>query len=312
MRQEVSWRILLSPFLSPFMFHSSDNDTILATFEESMIELGFSPSTIVNYLGDLRAFLRWGNREVDGQFALLAVNQEHIRLYRYHLAYELNRAASTINRHMMSLRKFFTFAIEAGYVSMDPVAGVALVQDNGQAHSHPLAGDEVEKLLAAARQGRRLGLVRRDTAILELLLHTGLRVSEIVDLKKDDLIFDNPGVRLRVCDRRDGAKARYLPISEKIYKTLNDYLAVRPQTASADYVFLNQRGHPISDRTIQRIVSNCAKSAGLEGVSAQALRRTFATQLFCETNDLDLVCKRLGHQTPAITAQYLTVQVPGG
>lgn len=287
---------------------SKNQDGLLLTrFEETLTLSALSPSTIVNYLADVRAFLRWAKTESGNQFSLDIVTQEHIRLYRYHLAQELNRAASTVNRHLMALKKFFAYAYQMGEITLDPTAGVSLVQDNGYAVSRHLQRQEIDELLEATQNGSRAGLIRRDTAIIQLLLHTGLRVSEIISLKKDDLIFDNPGMRLRVSSGQEESCARYLPFSNAVRKTLQDYLAVRPHSANSEYLFLSQYGRPISSRTVQRIVSNCAKSAGLEGVSAQSLRRTYAVQLFAETNDLQLVSERLGHQNKTITEQFLSV-----
>ena len=284
------------------------DEIILIRFEEALIQSALSPSTIVNYLADLRVFLRWGKNEVDDQFLLTSATQRHIRLYRDHLVQKLHRAASTVNRHLMALRKFFAFAQDIGVVSVDPTLGIALVQDDGQALSRPLQQDEQERLLAAAQQGSRAGLVLRDLAILQLLLQTGLRVSEIVDLQKDDLIFDHPGVHLKVCRGQPGEmKTRHLPLSNKVCKALYDYLLVRPQISTTNHFFLSQEGRPISSRTVQRIISDCAKTAGLAGVSAQSLRRTFALQLLAETQDLELVCERLGHQNKTITEQYLSL-----
>ncbi len=285
----------------------NQDEPILIKFEEALTQAALSSSTIVNYLADLRAFLRWGKCDVAPDFSLLQTSQDHIRLYRQHLTDDLKRAASTVNRHLMSLRKFFAFALQLGAVVTDPTAGISLVQDNGKATSRPLSGEEIKKLLQATQRGSRAGLVRRDAAILQLLLHTGLRVSEIVDLKKDDLIFDNPGVHLQVCDANDETKTRHLPLTSKVCKTLNDYLLVRPQTSTTDQFFLSQEGRPVSRRTIQRIISDCAKAAGLTGISAQSMRRTFALQLLSETQDLALVSERLGHQTTNITEQYLSV-----
>ncbi|MBN1217408.1 MAG: tyrosine-type recombinase/integrase [Anaerolineae bacterium] len=279
------------------------DEVILTKFEESLSRSALSSSTIVNYLADLRVFARWGKEEIGAEFSLESVSQEHIRLYRFHLTQELNRAVSTVNRHLMALRKFFAFAKEFGAVPLNPTNGVALVQNDGQANSRPLAEDDIKKLLAAAAKGSRAGLIRRDVAILQLLLHTGLRVSEIVDLQKDDIIFESPGFRLKI---GNGQETRYLPLCHEAQKVLIDYLDLRPQTGT-DHVFLSQQGHPVSERTVQRIISDCAKSAALEGVSAQSLRRTFALHLLAETNDLELVSRRLGHQNSAITAQYLAV-----
>jgi integrase/recombinase XerD len=291
----------------------SDQDEImLLKFEESLSQAELSASTIVNYLADLRVFVRWGKHEIGHHFSLVQVNSDHIRLYRYHLAQELKRATSTVNRHLMALRKFFVLAKEMRDVAEDPTSGIALVHEDGQAISRALSKEEAEKLLAAAQNGSRAGLVRRDLAILQLLLQTGLRVSEIVALQKEDVVFDYPGVQLKVCrDRQDDAKTRHLPLAGDICKTLHEYLKVRPQTSTTNHFFLGQEGRPISSRTVQRIISDCAKVVGLEGVSAQSLRRTFALHLFAETQDIELVSERLGHQTKAITEHYLSVHENG-
>ncbi len=287
---------------------SNPDDDNLERFEEALNQRALSASTIVNYLADLRAFQRWGQQTVSDSFSLLNTSQEHVRLYRHHLSQTLKRAPSTTNRHLMSLRKFYAFALETGLVVTDPTIGVALVgQDNGQAISRPLSDKELNKLLEAAQNGTRAGLVKRDTAILQLLLHTGLRVGELVDLQTDDLVFDHPGIHLQVCDHRSRNNIRNLPVSDEVRKALLDYLQVRPKTAATDCFFLNQEGRPISKRTVQRIISDCAKSAGLSGVSAQSIRRTYALRLFSKTEDLILVSKRLGHQNKAITEQYLSI-----
>ncbi|MEW5957998.1 MAG: tyrosine-type recombinase/integrase [Chloroflexota bacterium] len=283
------------------------NEILLTRFEETLTLSALSSSTIVNYLADVRAFLRWGQTETGDQFSVSRVTQEHIRLYRYYLAQEMQRAASTVNRHLMALKKFFAFVLQRGDIPLDPTSGVSLVQDNGQAASRCLAAAEINLLLQAAQNGSRAGLIRRDLAILNLMLYSGLRVSEIVDLKKDDMVFDHPGVRLKVCSGPAEAAVRYLPLPAEVCKVLHDYLAVRPQRSNTDHFFLSQDGRSISGRTVQRIVSTCARVAGLEGVSAQSLRRTFAVQLFTETQDLDLVSERLGHQNKAITEQFLSI-----
>jgi integrase/recombinase XerD len=87
---------------------------------------------------------------------------------------------------------------------------------------------------------------------------------------------------------------------------LDDYLKVRPESR-AENLFLSQEGRSLSPRTVQRIISDCAHGAGITGVTAQSIRRTFAARLFQKTEDLALVSKRLGHQNIAITEQYLSV-----
>ena len=277
------------------------DELILTQFEEALTLAAHSPATVVNYLSDLRAFGRWGKQEFGRDFLLSTATQEHVRLYRYYLAQELQRASATVNRHLMALRKFFAVARRLGAAAANPTDGVSLVQDDRQAGSRPLTGDEAHKLLQAARQGTRAGLVRRDVAIIQLLLTTGLRVSEIIELQTDDVIFDDPGVRLKVCAGQNHHCTRYVPLPPQAYKALVDYMTVRPPTQAGGHLFLSQDGRSISPRTVQRIVTGCARTAGLEGVSAQSLRRTFAVQLLAETNNVELVAQRFGHQTSSIT-----------
>lgn len=283
------------------------NDRILVKFEEFLTLAAFSSSTIVNYVADLRAFLRWGHQQVGENFSLLEVTQEHIRLYRYYLVGEQNRATSTVNRHLMSLRKFFGIIHQMGDIILNPTEGVSLLSDNRDLVARTLSGEEIDRLLQAAQTGRRAGLIRRDTAILQLLLRTGIRVSEIVQLKTDDLVFDNPGVHLRVARTGNNDDVRRLSLPGQAYKALHQYLQVRPQYGP-DRLFLGQHGGPISNRTVQRIVKNCARAADLEDVSPQMLRRTFAHQLFSKTSNLALVSEQLGHQNNTITEQFLNLR----
>jgi site-specific recombinase XerD len=280
------------------------DELILAQFEEALTQAALASSTVVNYLADVRALLRWGQQEFSSDFSLRQVNQEHVRLYRHHLTQELNRAPSTVNRHLMALRKFFSFAHECDLVLRDPMVGVSLVQDSSDpAGGRLLTTREIEQLLKAAQQGSRAGLARRDKAILCLLVHTGLRVSEVVDLQTSDLVFDNPGVHLQVGPGQDG-QVRHLPLPGEVHKTIYHYLQVRPRVSTSN-LFLSQEGRPISTRTVQRVVSDCARAAGFDGISAQTLRRTYAANLMDKTQDLALVSKRLGHQNQHITEHYL-------
>ncbi|NIW96001.1 MAG: tyrosine-type recombinase/integrase, partial [Phycisphaerae bacterium] len=150
-------------------------------------------------------------------------------------------------------------------------------------------------------------IAKRDVAILHLLLNTGLRVAEVIDLQMDDVVFDYPGVHLKVRDSR-GLGTRDIPLLPEVCRSLKDYLFIRSKTATSPHVFLTQEGRPLSSRTVQRIVSRCAQKAKLSGITAQLLRRTYAVHLLQETGDLDLVTQRLGHQTPAITLRYLNLE----
>jgi integrase/recombinase XerC len=127
----------------------------------------------------------------------------------------------------------------------------------------------------------------------------------------DDVQFDYPGVHLvvglpsrRGKDGRPG-ETRNVPLEGEARQALYDYLSVRPQIEGEEHLFLSREGRPLSARSVQRIVSILGRSAGLEGVSPQALRRTYANHLLATTGNLALVAERLGQQDLAAAAQYV-------
>jgi integrase/recombinase XerD len=279
------------------------SEALLAQFEEYLVLTKLSPLTVVNYLADLRDLARWGVHHVNPEFSLTGLTPNTIRAYRSHLLDEKQCAVSTINRHLQALRKFCGFAVRRGFMSSDPTEGVQLVQSEGNVPVVPLSVTEIEALLEATGS-QQPSLARRDSAILMLLLHTGLRVNELVALRLDDVQFDHPGTRLIVKDGR-GGETRRIPLGNQVRHALSEYLSVRPDIAGEAHLFLSREGHPLSARSVQRIVSISARAAGLEGVSPQLLRRTYASHLLASTGDLALVSRRLGHQSLAATTRYI-------
>jgi integrase/recombinase XerC len=279
------------------------SEALLARFEEHLVLTQLSPLTVVNYLADLRALERWGVDRIGPEFSLATFTPDSIRAYRSYLLEEKHSAAATVNRRLQALRKFCAFAVQAGVMTSNPTQGVQLVQGEGAVPATPLTGKQIEELLQFSGN-EQPGLARRDTAIVMLLLHTGLRVNELVALRLDDVEFDHPGTHLMIKDSRHG-EIRKIPLQGEVRHALYDYLAVRPQVEGEVHLFLSREGRPLSVRSVQRIVSARARAAGLEGVSPQSLRRTYASRLLATTGDLVLVSQRLGHQNLATTTRYL-------
>jgi len=283
------------------------SEPLLAQFEEHLVLTQLSPLTVVNYIADLRALVRWGVDRIGSDFTLATLTPNVIRAYRSHLLEEKHCATTTVNRRLQALRKFCAFALQAGIATSNPAEGVQLVQGEGAVPTTPLTGKQIEELLRSSGK-EQPGLARRDTAILMLLLHTGLRVNELVELRLDDVQFDHPGTHLTVKNGRNG-ELRKIPLEGEVRHRLYEYLSVRPNVEGEVHVFLSREGRPLSTRSVQRIVSARARAAGLEGVSPQALRRTYASRLLAATGDLVLVSKRLGHQSLTTTTRYLDESV---
>ncbi len=283
------------------------NDIILNQFEEYLTQIALSPVTITNYLADLRNFIRWGKRIYGDGFLLTDVVPEQIRAYRSYLLEEKKRAASTVNRHLQALRKCCAYLVQTNLSSANAAEEISLVSGDKKISPSALSAKEGEAFLEAAHQTLS-SIAKRDAAIVNLLLGAGLRLAEVSGLQLDDIIFDYPGVHLAVRDSR-GQGTRNVPLSQEIYRLLKEWLLIRPKTSSP-YVFLSREANPVSSRTVQHIVSRCAKAAGLNGVTAQLLRRTYALRLLDETGDLDLVQQRLGHRDSGVTARYLNIKNP--
>jgi integrase/recombinase XerD len=288
-----------------------ENEALLARFEEHLVLTQLSPATVVNYLADLRALLRWGEEQAGSDFSLVALTAGDIRAYRAYVFEEKGCAAATVNRQLQTLRKFCAFTTRAGLTAANPAEDIALVQEgDSEATPTPLTEKQVAALVKASASGQP-SLARRDTVILMLLLHTGLRVNELVGLRLDDVQFDYPGIHLVVgLSSRRGKESRpgetrNIPLEGEARQALYDYLSVRPQIEGEDHLFLSREGRPLSVRSVQRIVSTLGRSAGLEGVSPQALRRTYANHLLASTGNLALVAERLGQQDLAAAAQYV-------
>ena len=282
------------------------DETILARFEQYLTQISLSPKTIASYLTDLTVFIRWATETYADNFSLLEAQPDQIRAYLTYLLNDLGRAPSTANRHLQALRKCCAYIAEINLAPANVAEEISLVSLKNQLECETLSPQNIAALLEAAGD-TRASIAKRDKAILRLLLNTGLRVAEVVDLRLDDVVFDYPGVHLIVRDSR-GWGVREIPLAAEVCRSLKDYLLIRPKTAAAVHLFLTQEGKPLSSRTVQRIVSRCAGQAKLSGVTAQLLRRTYAVDLLQETGDLDLVTQRLGHQTPAITMRYLNMK----
>ncbi len=281
------------------------NDIILNQFEEYLTQIALSPVTITNYLADMRNFVRWGKGTYGDDFSLTAVAPEQIRAYRNHLLEEQKRAASTVNRHLQALRKCCAYLSQTNLSPVNAAEEISLISGEKRTPPQSLSAKDVEAFLEAAHQTIS-SIAKRDAAIVNLLVGAGLRLAEVSGLQLDDVIFDYPGVHLAIRDSR-GQGRRNVPLSQEIYRLLKEWLLIRPKTSSP-YVFLSREANPISSRTVQRIVSRCAKTAGLNGVTAQLLRRTYALHLLEETGDLDLVQQRLGHRDSGVTTRYLNIE----
>jgi integrase/recombinase XerC len=217
--------------------------------------------------------------------------------------YAQNYTKSTTARKLATLRSFYKFLIRKGTCTINPLATIRTPKQEKRLPKC-LDLEQVQKLLDAPGDADLLSA--RDKAMLEVLYSSGIRVSELVELKLEDIDLVE-GV-LRVTGK--GRKDRLTPIGSQAINAVRKYLEMRqadPKLSSDGNtrVFLNKHGEPLSTRSVRRKLDKYLVQAGLDpGISPHTLRHSFATHLLNNGADLRSVQELLGHQSLSTTQIY--------
>jgi integrase/recombinase XerD len=265
------------------------------------VEKGLASNSIASYARDLAGFGRYLAR---GRKKLEDVSREDLRDFLASL-YRRGLSARSVARHLVSLRNFFRFLVQEGTISKDPSEEV-VAPKLGVSLPHYLSTEEVDKLLEAPDPSMSAGL--RDKAMLELLYATGMRVSELVELRLEDLEANIGVVR---CLGK-GNKVRLIPVGKSALAAVEAYVREgRPKLLKkpgAPFLFLNQRGKSLSRVGFWKILLRCGKRAGVTiGLTPHVIRHSFATHLLERGADLRSVQLMLGHSNISTTQIYTHV-----
>lgn len=279
--------------LAPALLHLQ-NRFLDALWAES----GVADNTLDAYGADIADFFSYLTEQ---QLVFEKVSAVTVQHYLASLTTR-QMAASSIARHIASLRRFFMWAKLHGEIATNPLVEV-LSPRLGRHLPKALSESQVTRLLDVDVQSR---LGRRDKAMLELLYASGLRVSELVSLKLSEFSL-RQGV-LRVLGK--GAKERLVPVGDAAIAATEAYLSKeRPgllrKTLVCDYLFVNQRGYGMSRQACWYMLKKRARNAGIQQpVSPHMLRHSFATHLLDHGADLRVVQMLLGHTDLATTQIY--------
>ena len=275
---------------------------LIQDFESHLERIELAPTTIRNYAADVRGMMRWMHEQQNGSTPQVP-DAHAFNTYRAHLIENTDQSPATINRRLQALRVFGRFLQEAGFVRQNPAHGLQLLTNlNEESAPRVLDQDEVAQLIVAVRAGASRRLMRRDYAIVQLMLQAGLRVNEVAQLQIQDIVSTSSGLRLVIQGTAEH-HFRQVPLNETLARALREYLQVRPQLPDVSAVFVSQQGRPLSTRSIQRLVEAYAKAAQLEDVSAYSLRHTCAKKLLDE-NSPEQVAIWLGHKSVESLGKY--------
>jgi len=279
----------------------ADRALIEGFLDALWMERGLSENTLSAYRADLSGFSTWLN----GQNERLAeARREQLQAY---LADRVGQGARprTTARLLSSLRRFYRHQVREGRRNDDPSARIDAPR-LGRPLPKTLTEAEVEALLGAPDIDATLGL--RDRAMLELLYATGLRVSELVGLRVEQVNRQH-GV-LRVVGK--GNKERLVPLGEEAIDWLERYLAEARQDLNRGHanphLFLTTRGGPLTRQAFWHLIRRHAATAGItRPLSPHTLRHAFATHLLNHGADLRVVQLLLGHSDLSTTQIYTHV-----
>lgn len=266
------------------------------------VERGLSENTIKSYRQDLEE----AGAFFDKHAGTITKVDQFVILNFLESLQKQNKARNTIIREVSTLRRFFQYLVQFHVIKDDPMLKVDSPK-KAQTLPDVLTVAEVNKLLSMPDVHKKLGI--RDRAILETLYATGLRVSELVNLKLGDLHL--PMNLLQTIGKGD--KERIIPISDVAINWLNHYLkTTRVQLLSGksntEYVFLNAHGRRLTRQAIWQMIKKYVKQAGIKRhVTPHTLRHSFATHLMENGADLRIVQELLGHSDISTTQIYTHV-----
>jgi integrase/recombinase XerD len=259
-------------------------------------EQGLSENTLSAYGSDLRIFAKWLN----GKSMLNADGGEISKFLASRYKEGIGGRSSA--RILSSLRRFYAYYIRENNIAIDPTA---LIESPyiGRPLPISLSEKDVELLLDAPEVTHLLGF--RDKTMLEMLYATGLRVSELVNLKFEQISFRQGVVRIT----GKGNKERLVPVGEEAMSWLGGYMSQARKTIlgerQCDYLFVTNRADGMTRQAFWHIIKRHAKKAGInKELSPHTLRHAFATHLLNHGADLRVVQLLLGHSDLSTTQIY--------
>ncbi|MBN1135594.1 MAG: tyrosine-type recombinase/integrase [Anaerolineae bacterium] len=282
----------------------TNDDRLLKLFEEHLADSALAPVTIVNYLADLRAFLRWGEMAKGADCSPFCLNAKDIGAYCAYLLQTKGHAEATVNRRLQALRKFYNLAVQQGWMDANPADPVPLLSNVSPQRNQNRSATDVERLLTALQRHQQ-EWPPRDRAVVQAMMGAGLKLGELIRLKEADVHLDDDQPHLVAGSNPGGEPGRIVPLEGPVCDALRAYLPTRRAAPGVDRFFVNQDGRPLSTRTIQRLLRTCANAAGLDSLTAQDLRYVYARTAYDQCGDVKEIARLLGHRHLATTIRYL-------
>lgn len=279
------------------------NEQLLDEFSDALwLEDGLSRNTLENYCNDLRQFGVWLGK-CNGRTLIEANHSDLLQFLAYKVSIKVK--ANTTSRELSSLKRFYRFLLRQGKIKTDPSLNINTPKLQ-RILPKSLTEKDVEVLLNTPNEDQPIGL--RDRAMLEVLYASGLRVSELVNLKVSQVSIDMGVVRVM----GKGGKERLAPLGEEALEWINRYMTkARLELLCgkvSEALFVTARGTAMTRQAFWHLIKRHANQAKInKPLSPHTLRHAFATHLLNHGADLRVVQLLLGHSDISTTQIYTHV-----
>ena len=257
----------------------------------------YSKKTIENYNRDLNKFFKFLN---DYKIKdIKKITKETVRLY--FLKQKNNNISNrTLGRYYSSLNSFFLYSIEHEYIGVNPLKFIDYPKYTKKIPEY-IYDYQLEKLLNE-KTSENVEIELRNKLIIHLLLDTGVRVSELVNIKVRDIDVEERIIKVF----GKGSKERFVFFTSKTKELLINYFIKRKEKAITDNLLINYKGEKLTERSVQKIIKLVGEKIGLD-IHPHLLRHTFATDLLNKGADIRMIQELLGHENLDTTQIYTHV-----
>lgn len=265
------------------------------------VEKGLAQNTIISYKQELEKLKKYLKKK---EINHLSLSEQQCINFLKSEAYK-GQSPSTQSHLISVLRGFYTYLVSEDLMDFNPISNISLPKKWKTLPKY-MTMDEINNLLNIPDLKKPLGI--RDKAMLELMYATGLRISELINLKQENLYIEENF--LRVIGK--GNKERVIPFGEEAKKSIQNYFnesrSFLLKKKMSDFVFINRQGNKLSRQGLWKIIKGYGKKIGIEAkMTPHVLRHSFATHMVEKGADLRSVQIMLGHSSISTTEIYTHV-----
>ncbi|MEL5899712.1 tyrosine-type recombinase/integrase [Clostridium sporogenes] len=277
----------------------------LDTFIDYLVRNDKSPGTISTYTTNIKDFIKYYTESYDEEFIPENVIMMDLKDYRNYLLNIRRQKASTINNKIAALKEYFFFLKSNEIIKNNPAENLKKIRTNKPVAPKSFSDTDFRKIKRYVYKSKKEVWI----LIFELLSKTGIRVSELINIRLNDITMGERSGNLRVIGKNQ--KERNVPLHVEVRKAIADYLEVRnKKSITSDYLLLSERKAPFTRSGIFKMLKRWENDTNIK-IHPHMFRHHFAIQLLNNPNanaDINTVQYLLGHESIESSAVYLKVR----